>query len=437
MGPSGDHTDHQATAMGVKEDEAAKVNAVGDKIRELKAAKAEKDVIMAEVEKLKAAKAAYEAAVGEPFPAPAPAPSKKKKQQAAAPTPAPNKPGEMSKNDAKKAARKAAAAAKKAEYAKGNIPPKQKSDGKKGGADAAAKAAAPGGSISQMDAAQVQAYLKSVCLDKYAEALAGVDGASLAAMDDGTLKSRGVAFAPHRRKLLKLVSGSGAGSSAALLAVALAGATVAANASPLLAAVKSALAAVEQQIGSAEGMPPPSRGQSAAIAAAASVNSAPALTGAQPQRPSGPNTASTMDSALVAAAHRFYIAVGMCVEAQRTDGGSWEPAKVCGPPRDDLGCWQLKADGEGDWEATVHFTAIRPRRRFAVKAAGSTGSGAAAAPQDWRANLPAAKGVPRLQVLPGAKLSGAGTPEVAALNAELDALEERIAKLEAKKKSKK
>ena len=38
--------------MGVKEDEAAKVNAVGDKIRELKAAKAEKDVIMAEVEKI-------------------------------------------------------------------------------------------------------------------------------------------------------------------------------------------------------------------------------------------------------------------------------------------------------------------------------------------------------------------------------------------------
>jgi hypothetical protein len=428
--------------MGVKEDEAAKVNAVGDKIRQLKAAKAEKDVIMAEVEKLKAAKVAYEAAVGEPFPAPAPAPSKKKKQAPASST-AKTQEGQMSKNDQKKAARKAAAAAKKAEYAKGNIPPKQKSDGKKGGAAAPATTApASASSVSGMDAAQVQAYLKSVSLEKYAKALSGVDGATLATMDDGALKGRGVAFAPHRRKLLKLVSGSGAGSSAALLAVALAGATVAANASPLLATVKSALAAVEQQIGSVDGTlttPSQSRGQPAAGAAAAnSVKSAPAPTGAQSQRPSAANAASTMDSALVAAAHRFYIAVGMCVEAQRTDSGSWEPAKVCGPPRDDLGCWQLKADGEGDWEASIHFTAIRPRRRFALKAAGPAESGESAAPQDWRGNLPAAKGVPRLQVLPGAKpTNSVGAPEVIALNADLDALEARIAKLEAKKKSSK
>ncbi len=53
-----------------KEIEAAKVNAIGDKIRELKKSKAEKSVVMAEVEKLKAAKVAYEKLVGEPFPAP-------------------------------------------------------------------------------------------------------------------------------------------------------------------------------------------------------------------------------------------------------------------------------------------------------------------------------------------------------------------------------
>jgi hypothetical protein len=278
-----------------------------------------------------------------------------------------------------------------------------------------------------MDAAQVQAYLKSVSLEKYAKALAGVDGASLAAMDDGALKSRGVAFAPHRRKLLKLVSGSGADGSAAILAVALAGATVVATATPLLAAVKSALAAVEEQIGSVEG-----------AGAAAPMSSAPAAAASQSQRPSAAATATSMDSALVAAAHRFYIAVGMRVEAQRSDGGSWEPAKVCGVPRDDLGCWQLQADGEGDWVAAVHFTAIRPRRRYAVQTAGTAaGTATTAAPPDWRIKLPATKGVPRLQVLPGAKASSAGAPELAALNsinAELDGLEERVAKLEAKKK---
>ena len=66
---------------GIKEQEAAKVNAIGDRIRQLKKDKAEKDVIMAEVEKLKVAKAAYEVAVGEPFPAPAPQQSPKKKKK--------------------------------------------------------------------------------------------------------------------------------------------------------------------------------------------------------------------------------------------------------------------------------------------------------------------------------------------------------------------
>jgi hypothetical protein len=429
--------------MGVKEDETAKVNAIGDKIRELKKAKAAKEEIMAEVEKLKAAKAAYEAAVGEPFPAPAPAPSKKKKKEAPAPAPAKND-GELSKNEAKKAARKAAAAVKKAEYAKGTIPPKEKASpgAPKGPAKPAAAAPAPapagsGSKVGAMDAAQVQTYLSSFALGKYAKALGGVDGATLASMDDAALKSRGVTFAPHRRKLLKLVSGAGGGGTAAIAAVALAGATVAANATPLLATVISALAAVQEQIGSGETSPAPAPYSHAAVrpsAAAASAPAASAGAGGATGATAADSTGAPMDSALVACAHRFYIAVGMLVEAQRTAGGPWEPAKVCGPPRDDLGCWDLQADGEGDWKAQVNYTSIRPRRKFAAPGAAAGGS-SASAPADWRAKLPAVAGVPRLQVLPGAQPSSPGAPEVAALNAELDDLEGRITKLEAKKKA--
>ena len=61
--------------------EMANVVAIADRIRQLKKEKVQKEVIMAEVEKLKAAKAAYEAAVGEPFPAPAPQQSSKKKKK--------------------------------------------------------------------------------------------------------------------------------------------------------------------------------------------------------------------------------------------------------------------------------------------------------------------------------------------------------------------
>jgi hypothetical protein len=75
---------------------------------------------MAEVEKLKAAKEAYAAKVGEAFPAPAPAPSKKNKEQKKD-QPAKGQDG-PSKNDIKKAARKAAAAAKKAEYSEWGVP---------------------------------------------------------------------------------------------------------------------------------------------------------------------------------------------------------------------------------------------------------------------------------------------------------------------------
>jgi hypothetical protein len=67
----------------VKSVEAAKVNAIGDRIRALKKDKAAKDVIMAAVEELKAAKADYEQKVGEPFSFPAPVTDKQKqpKQQ--------------------------------------------------------------------------------------------------------------------------------------------------------------------------------------------------------------------------------------------------------------------------------------------------------------------------------------------------------------------
>ncbi len=63
-----------------KETEAAKVNAIDERIHQLKKEKAQKDVVMAEVENLKAAMAAYEEAVGEPFPAPATRHSSKKKR---------------------------------------------------------------------------------------------------------------------------------------------------------------------------------------------------------------------------------------------------------------------------------------------------------------------------------------------------------------------
>ena len=61
--------------------EADAVKAVGDKIRDLKKAKAEKDAVMAEVANLTAAKAAYEAKHGQPFPAPPPQQSSKSKKK--------------------------------------------------------------------------------------------------------------------------------------------------------------------------------------------------------------------------------------------------------------------------------------------------------------------------------------------------------------------
>eukprot|EP01048_Picozoa_sp_COSAG05_P035539 COSAG05_NODE_15503_length_368_cov_0.546468_1_plen_64_part_10 len=61
-----------------KEAITAKVNAKGDAIRQAKAAKADKQVIMPLVEELKALKSEYEAMVGEPWPTLA-ATAKKKK----------------------------------------------------------------------------------------------------------------------------------------------------------------------------------------------------------------------------------------------------------------------------------------------------------------------------------------------------------------------
>ena len=80
-GPSVAPAPAPAAVASVKEVEAAKVNAIGDKIRDLKQAKAGKDAVMAEVEKLQAAKAAYEKAVGEPFPAPQSDKQPKQKKQ--------------------------------------------------------------------------------------------------------------------------------------------------------------------------------------------------------------------------------------------------------------------------------------------------------------------------------------------------------------------
>ena len=424
------------STMGVKEDWTAKVNAKGDEIRDAKKAQAAKEQIMPLVEQLNALKAEYATAVGEPFPAPAAAAPKKKKGPAA---PAKKDDGKPSKNDEKKAARKAAAAAKKAEYAAGTTTAKPKPAAGKPAAAAGAAPAAAGSSgassstVGGMSAAQVQAFLGSVALDKYATALGGVDGAALAGMDDAALKSAGVSFAPHRRKLLKLVSGRGGGGSAAMVAVAVAGATIAANAELLLTTVISELAAVQAQIGSTEAAAAPSSGGAAPRQAVAATG-APAVAAATA---AGSAAASGVDSALAVCSHRFYISVGQMVEAQRTPGGPWEAAKVSGPPKDDLGSWQLKGDGEGegsDWKAMVAFTSIRPRRKFAVAKAG--GGGGSGVPADWRAKLPAMKGVPRLQLLPGVKPAGSGAAgaAVTALNTELDVLETRILKLETKKK---
>ena len=403
----------------------AKVNAKGDDIRKLKAAKASKDEVMVLVAELNALKAEYEAAAGKSWPAPAPAPKKKKgqqqqKQQA-------KKSEGPSKNEAKKAARKAAAAAKKAEYKdakKTGAPPP--SSGKKG------KPSSVGG----MSVQQVSAFLRSVALDKYSDAFAkaGIDGAKLESMGDAELAAAGMSFAPHRRKLLKMLGGGGSsGGGGALGAVLKAAASAVAQSSPLLASVQEALAAVREQLGEDEttaAKAPYSHPAHRAPAPAPAAAGAPAA--AAPARAAAP---PGVDKALAACAHRFYVAVGISVECKRA-GGGWEPAIVSGPPKDDLGCWQLKGgEGDGAWTATVPFSDIRPKRKFAPAAAPAAARNGHAAPADWRAKLPAVGQPARMQALPGAGAgAGGGAGEVAALNTELDALEERIKKLEAKRK---
>ena len=251
--------------MGVKEDWAAKVNAKGDEIRDAKKSKAAKEAIMPLVEQLKALKAGYEEAVGEPFPAAVGAQPKKKKAAAPAPKEDPRVDGKLSKNEEKKAARKAVAANKKLEYvAAGTVsskntlhPPKPSSGGGGGGG---------GGSVvASMNAAQVQAFLDSVALDRYATAFGGVDGPALAGMGDAALKSAGMTFAPHRRKILKLVSGSTAtgGGSAWTAELARKGASIEANAGLLLTTVASQLPIVTQFDESAEAAAAPPQAQRA------------------------------------------------------------------------------------------------------------------------------------------------------------------------------
>merc|ERR1712066_268411 len=88
----------------------AKVTAQGDKIRELKSAKAEKDAITAEVKVLLALKAEYKSVSGKDY---APAGSGSKKDKPKQEQKGPN----LEKQKAKEA-KKAAKAAKKAEYKK-------------------------------------------------------------------------------------------------------------------------------------------------------------------------------------------------------------------------------------------------------------------------------------------------------------------------------
>jgi hypothetical protein len=117
-------------------------------------------------------------------------------------------------------------------------------------------------------------------------------------------------------------------------------------------------------------------------------------------------------------AHRFYIAVGMAVEAQRASGGAWESATVSGLPKDDLGCWELTGgDGADKWKEMVHYSAIRARRKFAPPPAAAARGARADAAVSSAVNI---------------KTPPAIAEEVKQMNTACDSLEERLAKLEAK-----
>jgi hypothetical protein len=124
--------------------------------------------------------------------------------------------------------------------------------------------------------------------------------------------------------------------------------------------------------------------------------------------------------------HRFYVAVGMAVEAQRTSGGAWESATVSGLPKDDLGSWELTGDGDDKWKEMIHYSAIRARRKFAPPSAPAPAPAAAAA-RGARADAPVPGAV-------NAKTPPAIAKEIKQMNTTCDSLEARIDMLERKGK---
>ena len=142
----------------------------------------------------------------------------------------------------------------------------------------------------------------------------------------------------------------------------------------------------------------------------------------------GRTTAPPVAPPVAACAHRFYIAVGMAVEAQRTSGGAWESATVSGVPKDDLGSWELTGDGPDTWTEMVHYSAIRARRKFPPPKA----------PAPAPAPVLASAGASRPDVaVAGAiniKTPPAIAEEVKQMNTACDSLEQRIAMLEGKGK---
>ena len=200
---------------------------------------------MAQVALLKDAKAAYEKAVGEPFPAPAPAPKiAKKKKGGAAPAPAPAGGGggdavaaQAAKVKALKASGKgnkdpeviAAVAVLKelksggggqAKPAEKKPEPKAKPAAKKAAAPKAAPAAAAGNDITAMTIADVAALLDNLGMKQYVGKFAefAIDGLTLVECEDADLIECGVDFKPHRAKLLKTVAAK-MGAEAAVAAV--------------------------------------------------------------------------------------------------------------------------------------------------------------------------------------------------------------------------
>ena len=405
--------------MGVKEEETAKVNAIGDRIRQLKQEKAAKEVVMAEVEKLKVAKEAYEAAVGEPFPAPAPQQSSKKKgkskqsEKQPAPAPAPAKQKQKGKG-------KAAATGPAPAPAPAPAP-----------SPAPAPASAPSPTPTSGDEVELLGLPLDIAEAKLASLMA-----TLTAMESGTQPVDSAADVLRDLKALRVTLAAdtkkyqAVGSARDKLAQEVAAAQK--ENSKLKYQITHLKRACTEDAPAAKWFPdgtaaPVGDGEGRWTIAVSEVNGRFKLSVAAPNfstfygtrsgSGAGPASGAKPVSAF---AHRFYIAVGMAVEAQRSSGGAWESATVSGLPKDDLGCWELTGGDWADkWKEMVHYSAIRARRKFAPPPAAAARGARADAAVSSAVNI---------------KTPPAIAEEVKQMNTACDSLEERLAKLEAKGK---